>query len=308
MRFLLEYAVLAPSSHNSQPWDFSVQGDEVTVYVDDSRWLKVADADQREMYISTGCALENLLIAAEHFQQGYTVEYFPQGVEGAVATVTMIPGAEVEYPRDRDIFDMIRYRATNHNLFDDKKISKGDMTRLHDCCHEEGFCLYSTSEADNEAELRQVVDNLVRQADAIQLADPSYKKELASCIGKGDLGAPWLTAKVTQLAVTHLDISKGQTEKDSKILLSAPELFILGSSVDDRISQVIAGQIYERIALTAALLGLAVHPMSQILEIPEIKAELPSLLPGNDIVPQHAFRLGYAEPEKPHTPRNFPRL
>jgi hypothetical protein len=177
------------------------------------------------------------------------------------------------------------------------------MARLHDCCYEEGFWLFPTNEASNEVELRRKVDDLITRADAIQLTDQAYKEELAWWIGQGVFGASWLMAKVSQLAVTYLNISKGQTKKDSELLLSAPSLVALGSSVNDRKSQVIAGQIFERIALTAAHMGLAVHPMSQIVQVPEIKAELTSLLPKENVFLQHTFRLGYAEPEKEHTPR-----
>jgi hypothetical protein len=61
---------------------------------------------------------------------------------------------------------------------------------------------------------------------------------------------------------------------------------------------------------------MVIHPMSQILEVPEIKGELRELLefpkakaevarlsPEEDVFPQHTFRLGYATPEKDHTPR-----
>jgi len=53
----------------------------------------------------------------------------------------------------------------------------------------------------------------------------------------------------------------------------------------------------------ATHLGMAVHPMSQILEVPETRTELSLLLPKQNVFPQHAFRLGYAEPEEEHTPR-----
>ena len=75
LKFLLRYAILAPSSHNTQPWKFSVAEDEIRVLVVRTRWLKVADPDQRELYISVGCALENLLIAAEHFGYGHQVAF-----------------------------------------------------------------------------------------------------------------------------------------------------------------------------------------------------------------------------------------
>ena len=54
LSFLLRYAILAPSSHNSQPWKFNVTKDEILVFADKSRWLQVADADQRELYLSLG--------------------------------------------------------------------------------------------------------------------------------------------------------------------------------------------------------------------------------------------------------------
>ena len=78
LRFLVRYAVLAPSSHNTQPWRFHIAADRIDLFLDESRWLKVADADQRELHISLGCALENLLVAAEHFGLGPQTEY-PSG-------------------------------------------------------------------------------------------------------------------------------------------------------------------------------------------------------------------------------------
>lgn len=207
--FLLRYAILAPSSHNSQPWEFSIGDSEIRVFADRSRWLKVADADQRELHISVGCALENLLIAAEHFRYGHSVEYFPGGEDGPVAGVKLNPDGKVEKSRDSVLFDMIPCRSTNHNLYDAKPIPQGDMARLHDCCYEEGFWLFPTNEASNEAELRRKVDDLITRADAIQLTDPAYKEELAWWIGQGVFGASWLMAKVSQLAVTYLNISKG---------------------------------------------------------------------------------------------------
>jgi nitroreductase len=72
---LVEYAILAPSSHNSQPWTFAVSEDEIRIFVDRDRWLPMADPDQRELYVSIGCALENLLIAAERFGRTTRVWY-----------------------------------------------------------------------------------------------------------------------------------------------------------------------------------------------------------------------------------------
>ena len=62
---------------------------------------------------------------------------------------------------------------------------------------------------------------------------------------------------------------------------------------------------FERVCLAATMLRISVHPMSQILKIPELKAGVEKLIPKQDVVPQHTFRLGYAEQEKEQTPRRL---
>ena len=70
VKFLLKYAVLAPSSHNTQPWKFAIKDERIKVSADLTCALKVADPDERELFISVGCALTNLTIAAKRFGYG----------------------------------------------------------------------------------------------------------------------------------------------------------------------------------------------------------------------------------------------
>src|ERR671910_1332744 len=74
LKFLLQYAILAPSSKNTQPWRFSVGEDTIGIFADLSRWQPVADRGRRELYMSLGCALENLLVAIEDFGFGHNVK------------------------------------------------------------------------------------------------------------------------------------------------------------------------------------------------------------------------------------------
>jgi nitroreductase len=39
LTFLLWYAILAPSSHNTQPWQFAVHENELDLHADRTRWL-----------------------------------------------------------------------------------------------------------------------------------------------------------------------------------------------------------------------------------------------------------------------------
>ncbi len=57
LRFLVSYAVLAPSSYNTQPWLFRVRGDTLEIIADRCRGLPVVDPNDRELTISCGTAL-----------------------------------------------------------------------------------------------------------------------------------------------------------------------------------------------------------------------------------------------------------
>ena len=45
--FLLRYSVLAPSSHNTQPWKFTLHEDGIGVFADYTRRLPVVDPGNR---------------------------------------------------------------------------------------------------------------------------------------------------------------------------------------------------------------------------------------------------------------------
>jgi hypothetical protein len=75
--FLLHYAVLAPSVHNTQPWLFKVVDDAVELYADRTRALPVIDPDDRELTISCGAALLHLRLALRHFGYAGDIATFP---------------------------------------------------------------------------------------------------------------------------------------------------------------------------------------------------------------------------------------
>lgn len=298
--FLLRYAILAPSSHNTQPWKFLIGEDEIQLFADPTRWLKVADADQRELYISVGCALENLLIAAEHFGYGHQAAYFPQTDRTNLAASVKFKPLERRSFRAYELFDAIPLRHTNHKTYYDVyPLSPADLHCLQECCLEPDIQLHLTS----DTKIRQQVHDLVVRGDAIQFADPAFREELGYWMRQGVFGTSWLLSHLEQLAVSYLNIGRFTSMRDSTVLMSAPVFGVLSSTHNDREAQVKTGQVFERVCLAAAARGIWVQPMSQIVELPELKAELANLFLSSWAYPQHVFRLGYAEPEPEHTPR-----
>ena len=67
LRFLVNYAVLAPSNHNSQPWKFCIHHDQMDVLIDKTRMLSFIDPHLRQMKISCGAAIGNVEVAGKYF-------------------------------------------------------------------------------------------------------------------------------------------------------------------------------------------------------------------------------------------------
>lgn len=64
LRELVRYATLAPSSHNTQCWKFALAERAVSIFPDYARRCPVVDPDDHHLFVSLGCAAENLVQAA----------------------------------------------------------------------------------------------------------------------------------------------------------------------------------------------------------------------------------------------------
>ena len=75
MKYMLSYAILAPNSHNTQPWKFEIDKKNryLHIYLDWQRTLQYSDRYNREAYISLGCALANLIVALDYFNFLYSI-------------------------------------------------------------------------------------------------------------------------------------------------------------------------------------------------------------------------------------------
>jgi transcriptional regulator with XRE-family HTH domain len=64
-RELVHCATLAPSSHNTQCWKFAVEDKAITIRPDPARRCPAVDPDDHHLFVTLGCAAENLVQAAQ---------------------------------------------------------------------------------------------------------------------------------------------------------------------------------------------------------------------------------------------------
>jgi len=293
LTYLLNYAILAPSSYNSQPWKFNVSNEEVLVFADESRWLSVADKDKREMYISLGCAIENLVIAAEHFGYNCSVSYFP-GEKDLVAAVSLKQQPEAGSSPSA-LFEAITSRRTSRQPFESRAISRAELDALNRNSSGSDVSIFLTEDPAAKERFR----DLVIHADRALYSDINYKSELGHWLSLGVMGPTGISAKIAQMEMAFLDPGPEQTRKDADLINSTPYIGLISTKKNDSLSALKAGRAFERFWLSAAALGISLQPMSQALEVPETKEELVGLLSdGAEMrAVQQAFRIGYCEVE-----------
>ena len=154
-------------------------------------------------------------------------------------------------------------------------------------------------------EQKRQLATMVQTADETLCANPAYRCELADTLGQGAFGNRWPWSRLAQLLFRHINLGARLGKHNAHALMSAPVLIVLSAEQDDAINQIKVGQLYERIALTATKLGLNTQPLSQILEIPNLRQQLATMLPDAKLVPQHFLRMGYTSSIKTHTPRRL---
>jgi hypothetical protein len=188
LQFLLRYAVLAQSFYNTQPWEFTIEDSQINVYANQSRWLKTSDPDQRELYLSVGCALENLLIAAEHFHLGHQISRFPEPHNNTwVARVNITTIDQSSALRSPALFSTITKRHTHHHRFDSRPLNSQHLMTIKKFLTEEDIWL-QTSE---DTKIRDKIAQYAAHANTILFSDKQFLKELNDWTSEGELGRPW---------------------------------------------------------------------------------------------------------------------
>ena len=84
MHDLVRQATLAPSSHNTQCWRFRIAGKAISIAPDLARRCPVVDPDDHHVFVSLGCAAENMVHAALAHGLHANPRFDPGG-DGAIA-------------------------------------------------------------------------------------------------------------------------------------------------------------------------------------------------------------------------------
>ena len=123
-RELIRYATLAPNSHNTQAWLFRTEPNRIVILPDYSRRCPVVDPDDHHLYVTLGCAAENLALAAAAF--GFRTEMTVASHPETEILIDLLPGRA-----DRSLlFDAIPDRQSTRSTYSGKSAPSRHLTML----------------------------------------------------------------------------------------------------------------------------------------------------------------------------------
>ncbi len=309
--YLLNYAVLAPSGHNTQPWLFEVTNDQVLLYADRTRALPVIDPHDRELVMSCGAALFHLTTVIKHFYAKPVVQLFPDANDPDLLAEIRIDPRSVNEETDTEIhnlFRAIKQRRTNRLPFKSRPIPENDLAALETIASVKGLSLHF----ETALEKKQLLADLIAEGDKLQGANRHFRRELASWIHPNrihrkdglpgySLGAGNVESMAYPFVVRTFDWGNGQAAKDRQLAEGSPVLAVLSTEDDTPRDWLIAGTVLAHVLLLSTHFGISASFLNQPLEVPALRSMINEVL---DISghPQIILRMGYgAEPAR--TPR-----
>jgi nitroreductase len=309
LKFLLNYAILAPSGHNTQPWSFKLVDDSVELHADLTRVLPIADPDNRELIISCGAALFHLKIAINYFGYREVVEIFPTGNKPNLLARIGIGNKKLVSDEEKLLFHAILQRRTNRLPFTDKQLDRSLLLELRLAASS-----LSTQLQIIPDHLRQTIINLIVKGDRTQLADPLFRQELVRWIRSSKThhdGIPIYAQGIDEqfdaltpiisLAIRCFNLSKSQSAQNQKLAAQAPVLVLLTSNHDTPHDWLATGEALAHLLLRAKVDRVWASFFNQPIQISQLRSQLKALFPEHGY-PQILLRLGYGRDIKP-TPR-----
>jgi hypothetical protein len=299
-RYVTGEAVWAPSVHNTQPWRFVADGQQISVHSDADRGLPVADPDGREMMISCGAALFNVRLALRSL--GYVPQTLVLPDPGQPALVAQVSWGERAPVNEfeRRLSGQVRSRRTHRGAFDPDPLPHGTLAALRTSAARDGAALRIMADDGRRATLAAAVQTAEQQ---LRL-DSRHVRELARWTlapgsPRGD-GVPTTSyparTERTDPYFPGRDFARGHSWGLPPLSTAgghraAGVVALLTTAADRPADWVNVGHALQRILLTASTCGVAVALHSQPTELPLLREFIRTKL-SSGAYPHVVLRIG----------------
>ncbi len=308
LHFLINFAVLAPSSHNSQPWIFEIRDQSIFIYQNSLRKLKVGDPDNRLLLMNLGCAIENIRVAADYYGLSYDVSYLPDAIHENLVAIIRFDETAIRKNSSHLIFSIVK-RSVNRSNYHREPLSIEFREALSQLDNPK----MNINVVDGHTDKEGIADIIV--SSNIELMDNSkFRRELSPYVKNNitkskigipafGMGIPLLPSFIVPNLVKFFNMDRLNKSSTLKILTDGtPAYILLSSMTDTKVDWIKVGECYERIALIAEQFNLKTAVWAAPILSPNYREKLNFFIkPG--FHSQFIFRVGRAITSQPHSPR-----
>ncbi len=303
---LVRCATLAPSSHNTQCWRFSADGVGIALTPDPLRRCPAVDPDDHHVFVTLGCAAENLILAAQ--AHGLHAQPDFDDTLGAMH-LALTPTAA----QDTALFRAIHSRQCTRGDYDSRPLSNEELNLLERAGTLSGVRVLLLTAP---TEMERVLDHVV-QGNTAQLADPAFMREIKSWIRfnatdavrtrdglfSACTGNPTIPTWVGDLAFSWFFNAKSENDKIARQVRNSAGIAVFVGAAADKAHWVQVGRAYERFALQATSLGIRNAFLNQPVEVAAVRSPFAASLGLTGQRPALVVRFGRG----PALPRSLRR-
>ncbi|MDQ1715872.1 MAG: hypothetical protein QOC60_1817 [Frankiaceae bacterium] len=298
LRRVIGVASLAPSVHNTQPWQFTATGDGcLEVRADTHRQLRALDPLARQLLVSCGGAIEFARLAIRAAGRACAVDLLPDAGDPLLLAI-LRPGEECAgTPEEIALVDAAARRHTDRGPYDDNELPPSLLDELRSGVERYGLWL---RHVDLPVD-RVIVVGALSDAERRVAADPAYVAELKRWTtgeqrpdGIPNPTPAWPAGRVSDVPLR--DFSAQQAHRSTRAgeppVVERDTLVLLGSVVDDPTAHLATGRALAWLLLRITVSGLAGQPLGQAFDDLAGRVRL-----GSDLrligYPQFLLRMGY---------------
>ncbi len=242
-----------------------------------ARRCPTVDPDDHHLFVSLGCAAENLIQAAlAHGLRG-------QAVFDAAGNDTLRIALEPTPAVASPLFQAIPERQSTRAEYDGKPLSRQELEMLEKAGTGEGVRVILLTEREA---MEQVLEYVV-QGNTSQMNDPAFVEELKAWIrfsggeavrtGDGlyaaSSGNPSLPSWLGRMLFGLFFTVKGENDKYAKHVRSSAGIAIFVSDTESKAQWVEVGRCYERFALQSTALGIRNAFLNQPVEVATLRPQ-----------------------------------
>jgi len=299
---IVRSATKAPSGHNTQPWLFSVNENTITIQPDFSRTLPVVDADNHALYISLGCALENLIIASNYYGYKVNSKIIQQN------NYTLIQAELIKNDSDNppDLYFQIKKRQSNRSKYAVQAITEHEIESLANAVEEDGVAIKFFRSKTEISELKP----FIIEGNNLQFQNKAFVNELVEwmrfsekeVMQRGDglwtasMGLPNMGKRLGRFVMSNFVSSKSEAKRWSKTIDNSAGFALFMAEKNDAKYWIKLGQSFQRFGLTATKLNISHAHVNMPCEEVSVRQKMVEHFNLNGFTPLLLIRFGYAKP------------